>query len=410
MLQSMIRSVERNRGIIHEASQLLHTLSFAANAKSEPARLKPTTEKTSHNDASPDLGLFWGAGEMQGWRPSMEDDYVATASLGSDAAWAGTGLFGVFDGHGGADVAKFCAQHLPKAVAKGKASHPQNAMKNSFLQLDSKLAEVAKTMDVTDPAHPDHVGCTAAACLVRPHHLIVANAGDSRVVLGRRGRALDLSEDHKPGSAKERARIKAAGGIVVEQQVGPEVIHRVNGSLSLSRSIGDHRFKKDEMRSQADQMITCLPDIKTFRRRPDDDFLVIACDGIWDVLSSQEVVDRVQKNLPAMRAGELQPSDVVCQILDECLAADPIKSFGKGTDNMTMLIVIFQNVAGEDNRRLANMLPSCLATAGRAGQPLATWPRVRGPLHAADYCGIPALMRGRSRESNACKQPLMISI
>eukprot|EP00930_Biecheleria_cincta_P023201 TRINITY_DN1679_c0_g1_i1.p1 TRINITY_DN1679_c0_g1~~TRINITY_DN1679_c0_g1_i1.p1 ORF type:complete len:411 (-),score=89.17 TRINITY_DN1679_c0_g1_i1:145-1377(-) len=402
MLQSMVHSVERNRSIIHEASRLLQTLQFATNVGPRHADLKPVTEKKSHNDASPDLGLFWGVGEMQGWRPSMEDDYVATASFGSDAAWAGTGLFGVFDGHGGSDVAKFCAQHLPKAVAKGNISNPQAAMKNSFLQLDSKLAEAAKTMDIMNPAHPDHVGCTAVACLVRPHDLIVANAGDSRVVLGRRGRALDLSEDHKPGSSKELARIKAAGGVVVEQQVGPEVIHRVNGVLSLSRSIGDHRFKKDEMRSQADQIITCLPDVKTFRRQRDDDFLVVACDGIWDVLSSQEVVDRVQRNLPAMRAGELQPSDVVGQILDECLAADPIKSLGKGTDNMTMLIVVFQSAAdGEEHRGLTSMLPTCVSTAGRAGQPSATRLGVRGPPKVAAYCGIPALMR--SREFNASK-------
>jgi len=403
----MIQAVERNRGVIHEASRLLRTLPFSENLESQRGGIKPVTDKKSHNDASPELGLFWGAGEMQGWRPAMEDDYVATASFSSDEAWANTGLFGVFDGHGGADVARFCAQNLPRAVASGTTSNPQAAMKNSFLQLDCKLAQAAKTMDVRDPAHPDKMGCTAAACLVRRHDLIVANAGDSRVVLGRRGRALELSEDHKPGSSKELARIKAAGGMVVEQQIGPqEVIHRVNGILSLSRSIGDHRFKKDETRSQADQIITCLPDIKTFCRQLDDDFLIIACDGIWDVLSSQEVVDRVQKNLPAMLAGELRPSDVICQILDECLATDPSKSFGKGTDNMTMLLVVFRNAAGENHRWLSRMLPSCFATAAKASQPLAAWPRLTGPPNVLDPCSVSALLR--SRTSNSCKRNLVI--
>eukprot|EP00930_Biecheleria_cincta_P023203 TRINITY_DN1679_c0_g2_i1.p1 TRINITY_DN1679_c0_g2~~TRINITY_DN1679_c0_g2_i1.p1 ORF type:complete len:396 (-),score=59.13 TRINITY_DN1679_c0_g2_i1:238-1425(-) len=371
MFRSMLQAVDYNHSIIDEASRLLHSIQSLANAESQPAALRPITEKKTRNDSSLELGLIWGVGEMQGWRPSMEDDSVATASLGSDAEWAGVGLFGVFDGHGGPQVANYCAQHLPKAVAKGDQSDPQAAMRNSFFVLDSKLAQSAHTMDVRDPAHPDHVGCTAAACLVRRHDLIVANAGDSRVVLGRKGRALDLSEDHKPGSSKELARIKAAGGVVVEQQVGPHVIHRVNGSLSLSRAIGDHRFKKDGRRSQADQVVTCLPDVKTYRRRHDDDFMVIACDGIWDVLSSQEVVDRVQRHLPAMLAGEKQPSDVVCHILDECLSADPLKSFGKGGDNMTMLIVVFRDTPGED----------CCGLSGMAR-----------PIVAESYCPRPTLL------------------
>lgn len=334
---------------------------------------QPVTEKKTRNEASRDLGLLWGVGEMQGWRPTMEDDHVATSKLAKEAGWTGTGLFGVFDGHGGADVAHFCAQHLHKAVAKGNASAPEAALRNSFQMLDRKLADAARTMKLRDAAHPDHVGCTAATCLIRAHDLIVASAGDSRVVLSRKGQAMDLSEDHKPGSPGEVKRIKAAGGFVMEQKFGPHTIHRVNGELSVSRAIGDLRFKKDSSRSQAEQMITCVPDTRTFRRHPDDEFLVIACDGIWDVLSSQEVVARVHKGLPAIRRGELQPTDVISSILDDCLADDPQTQFGRGGDNMTMLLVVFQESAAKqkswfDNIIRPDIMPSCVCAAPRIDQ------------------------------------------
>lgn len=332
---------------------------------------RPVTEKKVWNEMRKDIGLVWGVGEMQGWRPTMEDDHVATANLGNDAGWAGTSLFGVFDGHGGADVANFCAKNLHKAVAKGDASAPEAALRDSFQQLDSKLADVARTMKPTDAAHPDHVGCTAATCLVRPHDLIVASAGDSRVVLSRKGQAVDLSEDHKPGLPGEVARIRAAGGFVTEQKLGPHSVHRVNGVLGVSRAIGDLCFKKDGTRSPAQQMITCVPDTRAVRRRPDDEFLIIACDGIWDVLSSQELVTRVHKSLPAIHRGELQPADVVCSVLDHCLALDPQKAFGRGGDNMTMLLIVFQDAerGAKQTSWLDNFLPHCVCAPPRVDQP-----------------------------------------
>lgn len=296
----------------------------------------------------------------------MEDDYVATRGFGTESGFDGTGLFGVFDGHGGQGVATFCAKHLPKAVAKGQAAASEDAMLNAFQLLDEKLADAAKTLPSSDGAHPDRVGCTAAACLVRRSELVVANAGDSRLVLSRNGRAIDLSTDHKPGSPEEAARISAAGGFVVAQQFGTHVIHRVNGELSLSRAIGDLRFKKDADRSPADQMVTCVPEVRTYARQPDNEFLVIACDGIWDVLSSQDVVDRVHQHLPAIRSGDVTPADVISMILDECLATDPHASFGMGGDNMTMLLIVFQEQELEGfAERLSNFFTGYLLSAGK---------------------------------------------
>ena len=82
-----------------------------------------------------------------------------------------------------------------------------------------------------------YVGCTATVILITKNDIYCANAGDSRTVLGRSSGTMccELSEDHKPENATEKARIEAAGGFVEE--------NRVNGSLNLSRSIGDFEYK-----------------------------------------------------------------------------------------------------------------------------------------------------------------------
>ncbi|KAJ6673900.1 PROTEIN PHOSPHATASE 2C [Salix viminalis] len=109
-------------------------------------------------------------------------------------------------------------------------------------------------------------GCTACVAIIRNNQLIVANAGDSRCVISRKGQAYNLSRDHKPDLEAEKERILKAGGFI---HAG-----RVNGSLNLSRAIGDP-----------------IPDINTVELCDDDEFLVLACDGIWDCMSSQQLVD-----------------------------------------------------------------------------------------------------------------------
>jgi serine/threonine protein phosphatase PrpC len=296
--------------------------------------------ESAHAGTRPELGLSWGVGEKQGWRPTMEDAFVAMC-LDGHGSWAHTGVFGVFDGHGGPQVAEFCAEHLPHIVMQKDATQANSSLRDAYLQLDEMLVERGRTMQISDPGHPDNVGCTAVLSLISQDTIIVANAGDSRAVLSRKGKAVPLSKDHKPNLPKESARIIKAGGFISEQRYGTRgVTHRVNGKLSLSRSMGDLRFKKNMELEPAEQMVSCVPDVKCVPRQAEDDFMVIACDGVWDVMTSQKVVDRVWKDLPAIRKGSLLPGEVVNNILSECVASDP--STGKGTDNMTMILVLFQ--------------------------------------------------------------------
>ncbi|XP_069461562.1 protein phosphatase 1G isoform X1 [Ambystoma mexicanum] len=178
-------------------------------------------------------------------------------------------------------------------------------------------------------------GTTAVVALIRGKQLIVANAGDSRCVVSEGGKAVDMSYDHKPEDELELARIKNAGGKVTMDG-------RVNGGLNLSRAIGDHFYKRNKNLPPEEQMISALPDIKVLTLNEEHNFMVIACDGIWNVMSSQEVVDFIHEKIGKKdENGELRTlSSIVEELLDQCLAPDT-SGDGTGCDNMTCIIVRF---------------------------------------------------------------------
>lgn len=186
-------------------------------------------------------------------------------------------------------------------------------------------------------------GTTAVVALIRGKQLIVANAGDSRCVVSESGKAVDMSYDHKPEDEVELARIKNAGGKVTMDG-------RVNGGLNLSRAIGDHFYKRNKNLPPEEQMISALPDIKVLTINDDHDFMVIACDGIWNVMSSQQVVNFVQSKITQKtESGEPRSlSSIVEELLDRCLAPDT-SGDGTGCDNMTCIIISFKPRSTQDS-------------------------------------------------------------
>ncbi|KAF9887475.1 Protein phosphatase 2C 2 [Aspergillus nanangensis] len=268
---------------------------------------------------------------MQGWRISMEDAHAAVLDLNAkfttpqdqptDPAKR-LAFFGVYDGHGGDKVALFAGENLHRIVAKQDAFEKgdiEQALKDGFLATDRAILE--------DPKYEEEVsGCTAACGIISKHKIWVANAGDSRSVLGVKGRAKPLSFDHKPQNEGEKARISAAGGFVD--------FGRVNGNLALSRAIGDFEFKKSPELSPEQQIVTAYPDVTVHELSDDDEFLVIACDGIWDCQSSQAVVEFVRRGIAAK-----QDLYRICEnMMDNCLASNS-ETGGVGCDNMTMTII-----------------------------------------------------------------------
>ena len=185
-------------------------------------------------------------------------------------------------------------------------------------------------------------GSTCVVAVVRGNTLTVANAGDSRAVLSRRGEAAALSRDHKPADEDERARIQNAGGFVQEG--------RVNGSLALSRAIGDLEYKRSKTLPAHEQIVTAHPEITVTELKEGDEFLIIACDGIWDVLTSQQTVDYVRQRIDA----DVPLSKICEQLADECMAPDT-KGTGIGCDNMSVVIVLLKDtafIAGPDGKQI----------------------------------------------------------
>lgn len=119
-----------------------------------------------------------------------------------------------------------------------------------------------------------------------------------------------MSFDHKPEDDPERERVVKAGGKVTADG-------RVNGGLNLSRAIGDHAYKQNKELSDREQMITALPDVRTLTIDPaEDEFMVLACDGIWNSLSSQQVVDFV---IPRVKPHQDRLSRICEEVSKHCL-------------------------------------------------------------------------------------------
>merc|ERR1712241_878572 len=176
-------------------------------------------------------------------------------------------------------------------------------------------------------------GCTAVVALLAGTKLYVANAGDSRCVVCRNGVAVEMSFDHKPEDEVELKRIRKAGG-----KVTPD--GRVNGGLNLSRAIGDHAYKRVESLSLSEQMISPQPDVKVLDINPaTDEWMILACDGIWNFMSSQEVVDYVHQKIDSTPQDKL--SSICEELFEHCLAPDTLGD-GTGCDNMTAVIIKFK--------------------------------------------------------------------
>lgn len=197
-----------------------------------------------------------------------------------------------------------------------------------------KLAKIQKSVGSMDyGGEKSFAGCTATVILVTPTEIYCANSGDSRTVLSKSTKVVELSKDHKPDDEIELRRIQNAGGYVEDS--------RVNGILALSRALGDFEYKNNTNLKAKDQAVTALPDIKCVPITTDTEFVLLACDGVWDVKESQEGVtffhNKVYKNhhKPTMK----QLEQGMEGLLDDCCAKDLTTSEGLGCDNITAIIV-----------------------------------------------------------------------
>jgi serine/threonine protein phosphatase PrpC len=174
-----------------------------------------------------------------------------------------------------------------------------------------------------------YTGCTATVCLLDDKFAYFANAGDSRIVISKNGKAYAMTEDHKPENEEERKRIYKANGFVSDG--------RVNGNLNLSRSLGDLEYKKNKKIPQEEQIITAYPEI-TNCSLSDVDFIFLGCDGVYDCLTNQEVVDFISTRLKS----NMKLAKILEEMMDQIIAPDIYTETGVGCDNMSAVIIIFK--------------------------------------------------------------------
>ena len=229
---------------------------------------------------------------MQGWRLEMEDAHIAQEiSSRTDHVFVA-----VFDGHGGSGAALYAEQHMIPTLERtaewgsyveGGATDITllgSALKRAFVLIDEQMRRQQDSTMGQDGA--DTSGCTSVTAVITPTHIICANAGDSRCCLGTNGTFEPMSNDHKPYDPEEKARIEEAGGTVQWK--------RVDGDLAVSRALGDFQYKGRTDLPPEKQKVSCEPDIKVWPRQATDEVLLLACDGLWDVLSNQEAIDAVR--------------------------------------------------------------------------------------------------------------------
>ncbi|XP_036392518.1 protein phosphatase, Mg2+/Mn2+ dependent, 1Na (putative) [Megalops cyprinoides] len=281
---------------------------------------RPILEKhTAEGEAK--WGSNYALASMQGWRAQMEDAHTCTPEIDGDLSdW---GYFAVFDGHAGSTVAQYCSRNLlDHILATGMVKAEEDkedvmeGIREGFLRIDKHMHTLSRQENW------DRSGSTAAAVMISPHHIYFINCGDSRTLLCRGGRVCFYTEDHKPINPRERERIQNAGGSVTLQ--------RVNGSLAVSRALGDFTFKEVEWRPQTEQLVSPEPEVYELERTPEDEFLVLACDGVWDAMSNEDLCAFVHSRLQV--CDDLR--EVCTQVIDLCL-------YKGSVDNISIIIICF---------------------------------------------------------------------
>jgi len=214
----------------------------------------------------------------------------------------------IFDGHGGKEAAEFASKNLHPILIEqlNKTSDPVASLKQAFIQTHEKLTNQKVAG-----------GTTALVALFYKNKCYVANAGDCRAVLSKNNKVIQMSVDHKPDHPDEEKRIQSKGGVVTKQSNKQgKTISRVNGMLAVSRALGDGFLSP---------LVTPEPQVESFDAA-DGDLLILACDGVWDVLDNDNAVN--------LAISEENPEYSALKLRDTALNK-------QSTDNISVVVVRF---------------------------------------------------------------------
>lgn len=332
-----------------------------SNAQGDAPRQHPTKRAEVLESGVGGLAISVGAATWQGNKDVQEDRYMINITLEAPDGKKICG-FCVLDGHSGSLCVDELVESFPRNLQKCLSAKPaltedhlKQAVTEACVLTDDEFLAKAREREVLD-------GSTGLLCLIWPqderrNRMLLANIGDSRAVLCRsqsnRLCAVGLTDDHKPGRADERERILAKGGVVDMQGVwrvftpGPATFggRSLLWGLAVSRAFGDLLMKEPQRygcQGATGELVTATPEIHCYDLQPDQDrFLVLACDGIWDVLSNEDAIAVCIEH----RSAELAAHALVR------------KSFETGSDdNLTAVVVAWRPAdeaaaAGAESKR-----------------------------------------------------------
>ena len=324
----------------------------------------------------PPARVIFGAHEVQGHRPYMEDRYKIIEDWKFECAGkmsennyynnnnnnnnnngqqeriiSDKQYIGVYDGHNGDWAASYAKEkmhtHLEKCsfIANGIAPDaPQheleqfelgvkNSLIRSFVDLDEEILDGTKALNRRD-------GSTASVVLRVSNHLFVAHAGDTRIVVGKRSMGLHdcrvkaLTEDHKPSLPRERKRVYDEGGRVefcgCWRVIAENRGRNVRAALAVSRAIGDIDFKRPENKG-----VTATPDVDRITLDDEIEIVIVATDGLWDVVGDQDAI-RLCRSVLRGRF-----SEDACREAAEALTEEALER--GSSDNVTIVVACFQH-------------------------------------------------------------------
>ncbi|XP_030552396.1 probable protein phosphatase 2C 28 [Rhodamnia argentea] len=220
-----------------------------------------------------DEGVTHGFNLVEGKVDHSMEDFIVAEKREHDGIELG--LYAIFDGHSGCKVAEYLQHHLFDNILSELDfwTSPECAIRRAYKKTDDEILEgvVSSRGDST----------AVTAILINREKLIVANVGDSRAIMCENGKAKQVTVDHEP--QKERELVESRGGFVSQR---PGNVPRVDGQLAMTRAFGDEKVKDH---------ITSEPDIFVKNINEGTEFILLASDGLWKVMSNQETADRVRR-------------------------------------------------------------------------------------------------------------------
>ena len=285
------------------------------------SNLSPSIRSGSHTDI--------------GARRSNEDQHIGiddvSKQLGDIYKWGlPSSFYAIFDGHGGPEAASYVKDHVTRLFFEDSdlpqtqsEESPDELFLKELQECQSKVFLQADQALLDECSISDYCGTTALTVFILGKHVLIANAGDCRAVISRKGVAKQMTQDHRPSYLQEKKRVEELGGYFEDGYL--------NGELAVTRALGD-RHMKSPSGSNSKSPLIAEPEMTQWVLSDDDEFMIIGCDGIWDVMSNEEAVDLVRRQL----MNHNNPERCARELIDQALRLHT-------SDNLTAIVVCFSS-------------------------------------------------------------------